>query len=51
MAWDQLRPTGSDEVRHCTSCEQGEQEVVRVTSLAAVVSLTGRRCVSYTGGD
>jgi serine/threonine protein kinase len=48
MAWEQLHPTGSDEIRHCGSCGQ---DVVRITSLAAVVSLAGRRCVSYTGGD
>jgi hypothetical protein len=47
MAWEQLRPTGSDDVRHCASCGQ---DVVRVTSLAAIVSLSGH-CVSYTGGD
>jgi hypothetical protein len=47
MAWAQLHPTGVDDVRHCTSCRQ---DVVRVTSLAAVVSLAGRRCVAYTGG-
>lgn len=48
MAWEQLSPTGSDDIRHCGSCAQ---DVVRVTSLAAVVSLAGRRCVSYPGGD
>lgn len=48
MAWEQLRPTGTDDIRHCASCSQ---EVVRVTSLSAVVSLAGRRCVSYSGGD
>lgn len=48
MAWEQLHPTGSDGIRHCASCGQ---DVVRVTSLAAIVSLAGRRCVSYPGGD
>jgi hypothetical protein len=48
MAWEQLAPTDSDDVRHCASCQQ---DVVRVTSLAAVVSLGGRRCVSYSGGE
>lgn len=48
MAWEQLHPTGSDDVRHCASCKQ---DVVRVTSLAATVSLAGRRCISYPGGD
>ena len=48
MAWDQLRPTGSDDVRHCASCGQ---DVVRVTSQAAIVSLAGHHCISYTGGD
>jgi hypothetical protein len=48
MAWDQLHPTGSADVRHCTSCDQ---DVVRVTSLAAIVALGGGRCISYPGND
>jgi hypothetical protein len=48
MAWDQLHPTATDGVRHCASCNH---EVVRAESLAALVLLAGRRCVSYTGGD
>ncbi|HWO17305.1 MAG TPA: protein kinase [Kofleriaceae bacterium] len=48
MAWDQLHPTGSADVRHCAACSQ---DVVRVTSLAAIVSLGGRRCISYPGND
>lgn len=48
MAWEQLAPTGRDEVRHCESCGQ---DVVRVSRLAAIVPLAGRHCVSYRGGD
>jgi hypothetical protein len=47
MAWDQLRPTDSESVRHCGSCGQ---DVVRVASIGAAIALAGRRCVAYDGG-
>jgi hypothetical protein len=47
MKWEELAPR-TDGVRHCTSCKQ---DVVRVTSIAAVVPLLGQQCISYTGGD
>ena len=47
MEWHQLKPTAAENVRHCSSCKQ---DVVRVSSIAAIVPLAGR-CVSYTGGD
>lgn len=43
-AWDQLAPTTTDGVRHCASCRN---DVVRVSSVLALVPLLGRRCVSF----
>ena len=48
MRWEQLAPTKTADVRHCTGCKQ---DVVHVRSIAEIVPLHGRRCVSYPGGD
>lgn len=42
--WDELAPTGADDVRYCGSCDQ---HVVRVTSLEALLPLLGNRCLHY----
>ena len=47
LGWEQLSPTASPEMRHCSQCDQN---VVRVRSLAQIVPLLGS-CVAYTGGD
>lgn len=46
--WDDLAPTSDASTRHCDHCQL---DVVRVTSIAAVIPLLGRRCVAFTDGD
>lgn len=46
LAWSQLSPTATPDVRHCSSCRQ---DVIQVSSFVALASVSGR-CVSYTGG-
>lgn len=46
--WEDLAPTADASTRHCDQCQL---EVVRVTSIAAVIPLLGRRCVAFSDGD
>jgi hypothetical protein len=48
LAWEQLSATSVEGIRHCASCRQ---EVVRVSSVLALVPLLGNRCVAFQTND
>ncbi|MFN0246616.1 MAG: hypothetical protein ACKV2T_06885 [Kofleriaceae bacterium] len=48
LAWEQLSATGVEGIRHCATCQQ---EVVRVSSVLALIPLLGNRCVAFQTDD
>lgn len=44
LRWEQLTPTGTDNIRHCASCNR---HVLHATSPSEIVPLAGGSCFSY----